>query len=206
MTTRLVSQVIVSMLLLLAPGSLRAADFVSDFGFVTTVPDGWLILSRAELKANADLFDNLVTTPGLEGADTRTIQAVQAQIQSGKMELLFRTEGSSPGFVDNINVLKQIGKVPKAAELQAFCATSASQLSAALGHPTTVHRCELAKNVPSPSVYIEYDGILAGTRSMTYQIRKSDNISLVITATASNATADRVRPDLESIVRNLKLE
>ena len=206
MTTCLVARVIVSMLLLLAPGSLQAADFVSYFGFVTTVPDGWLILSRAELRANADLFDDLVATPGLEGADTKTLEAVQAQIQSGKMELLFRTQGSSPGFVDNMNVLEQIGRVPNETEIQEFCATSASQLAVAIGHSTTVHRCELAKSVPSPSVYIEYDGIVAGTRSMAYQIRKSENSSLVITATASNATANRVRSDLDSIVRNLKLE
>ena len=206
MYNSLTRQFCLLVLMVVATSEVKAENLDSEFGFETKVPSGWLILSRAELRENPDLFAGLSKTPGLERADPKVLSSVRTQIQSGNIEMLFRTEGSEPGFTDNINIVKQIGKVPQEEEIQDYCIQVETQLAAAFGRPITLYECMLASDVPLHSVYIEYDGVIEGTRSMAYQVRKSDNINLVITATAANGTAKDVRTVLTGIVKDLRLK
>ncbi len=201
----LVGLLLVGLLLGVARTSY-AEELNSSFGFTAQVPEGWIIFSRAELRENSDLFEGIAELPGFGDADSRAVAQIEAQIRAGKIEVLFRTAGSEPGFVDNINVVKQIGRLPSASGADAYCKSSGAELAKVVGRSLEFYECSAANGLSSFAIYTEFEGIVPGTRSMQFQIRKSQNVMVVVTATASNGTADDVRPDLHSMAKSLRFE
>ncbi|MGH0035659.1 MAG: hypothetical protein ACQGVK_11595 [Myxococcota bacterium] len=162
------------------------------------------MLSREELRENPDLFSEMASAPALQQADRQLLTGIEAQIKAGKFEMLFRSEGSAVGFADNINIAKQVGRLPDEGNLAEYCKQAELELAAAFGRPIKVYACALATVSPIYGTYLEYEGLVAGTRGMAYQLRKSQSVQLIVTATASDQTAGEVKDDLETLVRSLE--
>lgn len=192
-------------ILLLAPSLLGATELRSEFGFTAQVPDGWLVLSRDELRQNSDLFEDLFSGPELASVDRATVRQVEELIRTGKAELLFR-EDADAAFASNINIIKQIGRLPDEDEISVFCRVVGAQLQKVAGRPIEIFACRIAEDLPIHAVYLEFEGMLPQTRSLQYLIRKSENVHVVATATAADASIGGIRGDFDSIVASLRFE
>ena len=52
----------------------------------------------------------------------------------------------------------------------------------------------------------EFDGVVDGTRSMTYEIQQSANNIIVLTATCKNKTLAIVKKEFEDMVASIKMK
>jgi hypothetical protein len=56
------------------------------------------------------------------------------------------------------------------------------------------------------AVSTEFDGVVEGTRSMTYEIQKSPSIIIVLTATCKNKTLSIIKKEFEDMVSSIKMK
>jgi hypothetical protein len=55
------------------------------------------------------------------------------------------------------------------------------------------------------SLFLEFDGVIEGTRSMQYQIQRSPSVQIVFTATCKNSVLDTIREEFERIILSIKM-
>jgi hypothetical protein len=169
-----------------------AKEYPSSFGFAFSAPDGWLVLTKQELASNP-VFASI--DPGLK-----------AKVEGGSVEIFYDKTTSDATFSDNINVkLGGQGKIPSSPEaVKAQCTAYAEKLAKAAGRTLAVATCEDRSVGASKAFYVEYEGSVAATVTMQYQLVRPDNKMLFVTATCKRATLDKFRPDFEAIVRSIK--
>ena len=184
---------------------VNAKEYQSSFGFTVNIPEHWLVLTRQELKDNPDVFDFDKREFG--NIDENLLKGVISRIESGSVEIYYNGETSSNFFSDNINVVKTIGRIPENEdELREVCSLLPGQLSSAFGKEIKVHQCGLKKVNQLDSLFLEFDGVVEGTRSIQYQIQKSSSVSIVITATWKTTTFETMRNQFEAIVYSIKMK
>lgn len=184
---------------------VHAKEYQSSFGFTLNIPEHWLVLTRQELRDNPDLFD--FDKKQFGNVDKNVLKDVISRIESGRVEIYFNQETSDNSFSDNINVVKTIGRIPENdGERSEVCSLLSGQLSSAFGRKIKVHQCRLKKVNQLDSLFLEFDGVVEGTRSIQYQIQKSSSISIVITATCKNTTLERIRNEFEGIIYSIRMQ
>ena len=113
---------------------------------------------------------------------------------------------STDDFADNINVIKQIGRVPTDSnEIIPMCESFPQQLSSMFNRPIKAYRCEIRKVANLTGLYLEFDGVVSGTRSMQYHIPRSNNVYLIITATVKNKTYDEMSKTFHMVMETLRV-
>ncbi len=197
----MMNRVWVLALLLAAPAT--AESHRSSFGFDIQVPSNWLVLTRDEVRDNADLFSGTA----LDGVDAGLVRSIQGDIEAGRLEMYFRKETESADFTDNVNVRKNIDDTVLGPEvLKEVCPTLPSALEQAFGRKIALQECELRKRAGVDALYLEFDGAVEGTRSLQYQVPRSPSVKLLITATTKLTTLEAVRAEFESMVASLRFE
>ncbi len=186
------------------PASLSAETYYSSFGFTINIPTHWLIMSKQEIKDNPDLFD--FESGNFKNMDKAMLNQIKNMLSSGKFEVYYNQNTSNTSFDDNINVFKQIGRLPTASESNEACRSAPRELSSAFGKHTKVYDCG-SRNVSGLNAfYLEFDGAVDGTRSIQYQIQKSPSVTIIFTATCSNQSLSIIRKELEDIVSSIKMK
>jgi hypothetical protein len=197
-------QVLVFLILVLWISPSSAETYESPFGFTVDIPSHWLIVSKQEVKENPDLF-NFEGEP-FKNANQAMLEQVKGAVSSGKVELYFNRDTSTPRFTDNINVTKTFGRLPQTvSEKDKACEQLPRILSEGFGKPITLYECGFRKVAGLNAFYADYDGIVKGTRNIQYQIQKSPNVIIVITATCKNQTMQTMREEFEDIMSSLDL-
>ncbi|MDP1624699.1 MAG: hypothetical protein Q8L64_02910 [bacterium] len=178
-----------------------AGQINSSLGYTASVPSNWLILTREEIRKNPDLFEDLV----LQGVDKQLLNNTLESIKSGKVDVLFRKNRKTSTFADNINMFKQIQPTPSSdKDLKALCSTLPTELRNAFNRQVSVYGCEFRIINGIKTVYLDFDGVVPRTRSMQYSIPRSQNISLIVTATTSETTLNEVRKEFTEIMASFK--
>ncbi len=179
-------------------------EYQSSFGFTVDIPTHWLVLTRQELKENPDLFD--FDKKEFGSIDKNLLKNVVSGIKSGRIEFFFNQKTSDSSFSDNINVAKQIGKIPENdTQLREICDALPGQLSAYFGRKIACYQCKLKDINGLKSLFLEFDGVIEGTRSMQYQIQKSPSVMIIFTATCKNSVLDTIREEFERIILSIKM-
>ena len=117
----------------------NANEYQSSFGFRAEIPSNWIVLSREELRDNPDLFEGFESLPGVGEIDPELVVQIQQRVRTGQVELLFRASDSPSSFADNINVIKQIARLPGKTELEQACRQLPTLFAQAFGRPTVIH-------------------------------------------------------------------
>jgi hypothetical protein len=198
-------RVVASVLVLLGWAvAARASDFRSSFGFTLSVPDDWLVLTKEAIKDNPALADPQPSGAG--SIDSNVLKDLVAKVQSGSIEFLYNRTTSDATFSDNINVrLGGQGMIPSSPEaVEAQCTAYAQALAKAVGRRLSVAKCEDRSVEALKAFYVEYEGRVAGTVTMQYQLVRPDNKMLFVTATCKRATLDTFRSDFEAIVKSIR--
>jgi len=197
--------VLTSVLLSLLVSSFALADdFRSSFGFTAKTPSSWLILTRDEARENPDLFGELASVPGLGSIDQDLMAQIQHKIISGSVEMIFVQSLKASSFTDNINILKQVGRIPGEADLAETCGQLPAIFSQYFGRPIQSHQCKLSQVAGLPALYLEFDGAIEGTQSMQYQVQRSSSVQIIVTATAKETTVDALRSDFSPFIESIE--
>jgi hypothetical protein len=179
--------------------------YQSFFGFSINIPPHWLIMSREEIKKNPDLFD--FDNKVFKSVDKNTFQQIKNQVAQGKTELYFNQKTSDNYFSDNINVFKEIGRIPQNnSEMKKYCDNLPSEFAKILGKPVKIYSCELRKISGLNAIYIEYDGVLENTRGIAYEIQFTQNVTIQFTLTCKNKIVNVMRKDFEDIIASVKIK
>ena len=183
-------------------------EYQSSFGFSVDIPEHWLVLTTQELKDNPDLFDlDKLDEKKFGKVNRDLLKSVIGRIQSGAVEIYFNQETSDIHFSDNINVVKIIGKIPENDnQLREVCDSLPEQLSSVFGRRIKAYQCKLKSVNNLDSLFLEFDGMVKGTRSIQYQIQKSSNVQIIVTVTCRNATLERVKKEFEDIVQSIRFK
>lgn len=172
-----------------------AEVFESKFGCKINVPSDWQPVTEETLQR---IPDTISTNEALKNADKNLMEKVAAQIRRGQAEFFFH---KSSNGADNITISQRAGLVPKEdSDLQKTCARLPAMLSNSYGRPIKVYECSLSRTASRQAVYIEFDGIVDGTRCLQYQIQWSPNFVIMFTASCANDNLDSVKRALDTVV------
>lgn len=177
----------------------------SQFGFSINIPSHWLTLSAEEMKENPELFD--FENEMFKNTDKAILEQIRNRVASGNMEAYFNQRTADNYFTDNINVSKAVGRLPQnASESKKLCESYPNLFSTAYGKPIKVYSCGSKKVSGLNAFYVEFDGLGDGTRSMTCEIQRSQNVFIVLTATCKNGTLPIIKKEFEEICASIKME
>jgi len=181
-----------------------AKEYRSSFGFTINVPDNWLVLTKQAIAENAALASAPDTKVGSINPDV--LKELKAKVESGSIEMFFDRTTSDATFADNINVLVKHGQAPASPDrVRQTCDAYPGLLARYAGRTLGVERCESREIGDSKAFYVEYEGVVAGTVTMQYQISRPDNQLLLVTATCKRGSVEKVRPEFEDIVRSIRM-
>ncbi len=97
------------------------------------------------------------------------------------------------------------GKIPGTPdETKAKCTAYAQALAKFAKRTLAVATCESRTVGALPMFYVEYEGFVAGTVTMQYQVARPDGKLVFVTATCKRASLDKFRPDFEAIVKSIR--
>ena len=185
------SVVLVAVILLVATGA-SAKDYQSSFGFAFSAPDSWLVMTKQELASN----------PVLATADA----GIKAKVESGAFEIVYNRATSDAAFADNVNLrLGGKGAVPNNSDaVKAECTKYAQALAKSAGRTLEIAKCEDRDLGSAKTFYVEYEGRVAGTVTIQYQLVRPDGKLLYVTATCKQSSMDKFRPEFEAIVKSIR--
>ncbi len=180
-------------LVLALAASASAKTYPSSFGYTFDAPDtSWLVLTKTELASN----------PVFASVDA----GLKAKVASGSIEILYDRATSDATFTDYVDIkLGPKGTVPGTPDaVNAACTAYSAKLTAVAKKPLAVTTCE-SRNVGAlKAFYVEYDGSVAGTVTMQYQIVRPDGRLLYVTAVCKKTSLPKFRPDFEAIVKSIR--
>jgi hypothetical protein len=197
-------RVVASVLVLLGWAVVvRATDYRSSFGFTLSIPEDWLVLTKQAIKDNAAFTDAQDAKVGR--INPELLKDLKAKVESGSIEMFFDRTTSDVTFADNINVMVRRGHIPGAPDkLQRVCEAYPAKLAKYAGRDLAVVRCETRGLGTTEAMYVEYEGVVAGTVTMQYQIPRPNNELLLVTATCKQASVEKIRTEFEAIVRSIR--
>jgi hypothetical protein len=198
-------RVVASVLVLLGWAvAARATDYQSSFGFTLSIPDDWLVLTKQAIKENAAFTDARNAKVGK--IDLERLKDLRAKVESGSIEMFFDRTTSDVTFADNINVMVRRGQIPDAPDkVQQVCDAYPARLAKYAGRNLAVVRCETRGLGAIETMYVEFEGVVAGTVTMQYQIPRPNNELLLVTATCKQASLEKIRSEFEAMVRSIRL-
>jgi hypothetical protein len=195
---------LVVLLIFIAITPVYGKEYQSSFGFTVDIPEHWLVLTRKELKENPDLFD--FSQESFGNVDKDLLKNIQSKVKSGQVEYYLNQKTSDSSFADNINVIKEIGKIPENnTQLREVCNSAPKQFSSYFGRQIKVYQCKLVDINNLKSLFLEFDGVVEETRSIQYTIQKSPSVQIMITATCKNSVLDTIRKEFNRIVLSVKM-
>jgi hypothetical protein len=181
----------------------HGSEFQSSFGFTANVPPDWVVLTKEALADSPTLVDMRPETVG--NINPELLRNLKAKVESGSIEMLFDRTTSDATFADNINVMVRRGRIPGALDqVRQVCEAYPAKLAKFAGRDLNVLRCERRELDRTEAFYIEYEGVVAGTVTMQYQIPRPNNELLLVTATCKQASVEKIRPEFEEIVRSIR--
>ncbi|MDD5563239.1 MAG: hypothetical protein PHQ91_05965 [Thermoanaerobaculaceae bacterium] len=195
--------VALAVVLLTLAVSASAKEYQSSFGFTVDIPDNWLALTKLAIEENPALAG----APGANVGtlDPKVLQDLKAKVENGDFEMFFDRATSDAAFADNINVRVGQGKIPGTPdETKAKCTAYAQALAKFAKRTLAVAPCETRTVGALPMFYVEYEGFVAGTVTMQYQVARPDGKLIFLTATCKRASLDKFRPDFEAIVKSIR--
>ena len=192
--------------LVMAASPVYAGDYTSSFGFGISVPDEYLVLTRDEVQKNADVFLEDGGDRRLREIPTAMRREVYQRVESGQLEIFYRTEGVDVAFVDNVNVMMQPAELPSnERQLREICQLLPEEFSRIFGRPIGMENCEMRAIAGGSALYLAFDGALLGTKTLQYQIQRGDGMMLILTATATQENLPRMLSEFEGMVSSIRV-
>ncbi len=187
---------------LFAPASY-AKNIDSAFGFSMQVQDDWLVLSKKSVS------DSALMTQKLEkyGFSESGIEDIIKRVSWGSSEMLYIPVGDDQfSENDNVNYIKSFGVIPDKETLPGLCEATQEQISHAFQKETKMDKCEYRKHGQLTSVYLEFDGLIDGTRNAQYHVHGEGDLYLVFSLTSTKAYFNKSNLALDVLINSIVIK
>jgi hypothetical protein len=183
-----------------------AGEYESGFRFGISVPDVWLVLTRGDVAKRAEIFLGDGGSSGLGSIPLKMRRAIYERVQAGELEIFYRREGVPGDFIDNVNVLIQAADLPSTPDqISEICQILPTEFSRVFGRPIAMDVCEIRERIRRRSLYLEFDGAIPGTKTLQYQIQRSQKMTLILTATVVTEHLPRMMDEFEEMIASIRL-
>jgi hypothetical protein len=133
-------------------------------------------------------------------------RAIYDRVQAGELEIFYRREGVPGDFIDNVNVLIQAADLPSTPDqISEICQILPTEFSRVFGRPIAMDVCEIRERISRRSLYLEFDGAIPGTKTLQYQIQRSQKMTLILTATVVTEHLPRMMDEFEEMIASIRL-
>lgn len=178
------------------------ADYYqSSFGFTSQLSKNWLVLTKEQVKKNPELFN--FDNKALRGINKSMLAQVKNNILSGRTEIMYSTK-STGGFGDNINVMVTMGKVVNKSQVNQLCSQMPQAFKRMFGKSIKFYECGLRKIGNMKVLYMNFDGVMPGTRSAQYQFQTEPGKLVIATLTCKNSSYAKLNKEFNNFIRNVK--
>ncbi len=179
------------------PGPSQSDTFRSRLGFELDLEPGW-----KHVDPDASEYA-LLGHPNLEGVDPRFLRTMVEQLNAGAFELLIRTPVGS--MAQNVAIRARTVALPtRLSTLLDICEALPRDLEPKFGRRLPPPSCEYRTVAGLRATYIEIEGAIAGTTNLQYQIQRTPDVVVAITATAIDSQVDVIRREFEAMVRSIR--
>ncbi len=180
-----------------------AKNVNSTFGFSMQVEDDWMFFSEKEVS------DPVAITQKLKayGFSQAGIDDIIQRVSSGSSEMLYiPTEGNQFSENDNINMIKSYGFLPEKETFPELCKATEQQISQAFRKETKMDKCEYRQHGKFTSVYLEFNGLIEGTRNAQYHLHGESDLYLVFSLTSTNVYFKKSNLALDVMLNSIVIQ
>lgn len=182
---------------------VQAQPHESPFGFKIDLPEGWSVVNPQDMKKSLDAMGNVSDVS--QDLDPQVMEEVKERIAASELEYYLRKKGGTLAFVDNVNVTKGEGKIPQTtAHAKKECDVAPLELGRFLGKGVMVFECGLKDIAGHNAMYVDFEGMSKGVRSLSYRIQWTPEIILTFTATCKTEHLDEVKKEFEGMLATLR--
>lgn len=194
-----------------ATGAALAGDYRSGFGFEISVPDVWLVLTHGAVaedpNGEVEFFLEADGTSAFDMIPPEMRESVLDRVQEGDLEIFYRRAERSSSFLESVNIMRQASPLPGSREeVSLVCEILPGEFSRVFGRPIAMEACEMREIMGQRALYLQFEGAIEGTKTMQYQLEQSDDITLVLTAVATESNLSRMLGEFESMVASIRLD
>ncbi|MGH1427243.1 MAG: hypothetical protein ACRBEE_04845 [Arenicella sp.] len=179
-----------------------AKNVSSTYEFSMDIPDNWLFLSAGD-ESNPETIKDRLTL--LQFSEAGIVDIVRRVI-SGRSEMLFLP--NTDGLFDennHVNIIQSVGVLPDKETMPALCEATEEQISLAFKKKTILEFCEHRQHGVLTSAYLEFDGLVEGTKNAQYHLHDDDYFYVVFSLTSMNSEFKRSNKELSTILNSIRM-
>ncbi|HPD61259.1 MAG TPA: hypothetical protein PKV48_05810, partial [Thermodesulfobacteriota bacterium] len=190
---------------LLALRPILADTYHSDMGYTLTVPEGWTILNKDNVRNKPEAIDAAMKAAGenqgFSAMPEEVFSTVKGLLVSGKVDYYY-----SPDRQFSISVYKGSGEIPQSESNQAeMCSNLADELSKQVERNVKVYDCQNKIVDGHGAFYMVADDYWKGHKNIQYMIQKNNEEILLFTASSQTRNFDDMKKEFENVMASLKI-
>jgi hypothetical protein len=191
---------------LLAPRPILANTLHSDMGYTLTVPAGWTILNKENVRNKPESIDTAMKVAGKDQGFSAMPEEVFSKVKEllvgGKVDYYY-----SPDPQFSISVYKGPGEIPGSEFNQAeMCINMGNELSKQAERNVKVYDCQSKMVDGHRAFYMVADDYWKGHKNIQYMIQKNNDEVLLFTASSRMRNFDDMQGEFENVMASLKID
>jgi|LQYC01.1.fsa_nt_gi hypothetical protein len=191
---------------LFAPRPILADTYHSDMGYTVTVPAGWTILSKENVRNKPEAIDTAMKAAGknqgFSAMPEKVFSKIKELLVGGKLDYYF-----SPDPQFSISAYKGTGEIPEAEFNQAeMCSKMADELSKQAERNVKVYDCQNKMVGGNRAFYMVADDYWKDHKNIQYMIRKNNDEILLFTASSQTKNFEDMKREFENVMASLKID
>ncbi|OPY78398.1 MAG: hypothetical protein A4E65_02272 [Syntrophorhabdus sp. PtaU1.Bin153] len=190
-------------------GGYAIADvtYQSEFGFTITLPPGWTIMSRSDVKDKPDITRAALAVAEknntIKNLPLELYNKLKEKLTGGEMEYYYRVE--APAF--NISVYQDVGTIAQTKDdEQAACDSLSEELGKLSSKPVNLFECRFEEKGNAAALYLVADAYREDQKYVQYLVQKSPNKVLLFTGSCDrNEDFEKVKAEFDRIIKSLQI-
>lgn len=178
-------------------------NYKSSFGFSSSLSKNWLVLTKDQIQNNPDIFN--FKNKAFQNFNRSLLTQVKRNILSGRTEIMY-SKNRDAGFGDNINIMLTMGNLVTASNEEQLCTQMPQAFKKMFKRYIQFYECGLKTIGNLKVLYLNFEGVLPGTRSAQYQFQVSPGKLVIATLTCKNKNYETLNQEFNSFIRNIKLD
>ena len=191
---------------LLVPRQILADTYHSDMGYTITVPAGWTILSKENVRNKPEAIDAAIKGAGKDqdfsAMPEKVVSKVKELLVGGKVDYYY-----SPDQKFSISVYRGPGEIPGSEFNQVeMCSTMSNELSKQAERKVNVYDCRNKIVDGRRAFYMVADDHWQGHKNIQYLFQKNNNEVLLFTASSQTKNFDDMKGEFENVMASIKID
>ncbi|MCP3924970.1 MAG: hypothetical protein GY714_20525 [Desulfobacterales bacterium] len=177
--------------------------YQSSFGFTSKLSKNWLILTKDQVMNNPNLLD--FDNKSINRINPALLEQIKTKIMSGRTELMYSTKGSG-GFGENINIMVTMGNLVKKKQENQLCTQMPVEFGKMFGRKIKFYKCGIKYVGKRKVLYLDFEGVVPGTRSAQYQFQVAPRKLVIATLTCKESSYKKLNKEFDDFIKNVKLD